>query len=121
MRQGVPMKLWRLLILICILLLIVACAALLDRPAEPPPDVQPTVTVPHEVPPRPLAGPETRIDDLDQSSLETAIERSLRYYDKTKNPSFWFGNREILVSGVEGVAGGLSRDSSGAQIRTRSK
>ena len=92
------MKLWRILILICILLLIVACAALLDRPAEPPPDVQPPVTVPHEIPPRPFVDPGMRIDDLDLSSLETAIERSLRYYDKTKNSSFWFGNREILVS-----------------------
>jgi membrane-bound lytic murein transglycosylase A len=99
--QGVPMKLWRLLILICILLLIVACAALLDRPAPPPPlpDVQPPVTVPkREVPPRPVVDPGMRIDDLDLSSLETAIERSLRYYDKTKNSSFWFGNREIPVS-----------------------
>ncbi len=96
--QDVPMKLWRLLILICILLLIVACTALLDRPAEPPPDVQPPVTVPHEVPPKPIVDPGMRIDDLDLSSLETAIERSLRYYDKIKNPSLWFGNREIPVS-----------------------
>ena len=97
------MKTWRLLTLICILLLIAACAALLERPAPPPPDVQPPVTVPRpmpdrETPSRPEADMTARIDDLDLSSLETAIERSLRYYDKTKNPSFYFGNREIPVS-----------------------
>lgn len=97
------MKTWRLLTLICILLLIAACAALLERPAPPPPDVQPPVTVPRpmpdrEIPPRPEADMTARIDDLDLSSLETAIERSLQYYDKTKNPSFYFGNREIPVS-----------------------
>jgi membrane-bound lytic murein transglycosylase A len=96
--QGVPMKLWRLLILICILLLIVACAALLDRPAEPPPDVQPPVTVPREVPPMPDADHRLRIDDLDLPSLETAIGKSLQYYDRVRNAFFSFGNREIPVS-----------------------
>jgi membrane-bound lytic murein transglycosylase A len=88
------MKMWRLLTLICILLLIVACAALLDRPAEPPPDVQPPITVP----PIPDVDTRVRIDDLDLLSLETAIERSLQYYGKIKNSSFYFGNREIPVS-----------------------
>jgi membrane-bound lytic murein transglycosylase A len=92
------MKTWQFLALICILLLIDACTAILDRPAEPPPDVKPPVTVPRMVPPRPDGDTLMRFDDLDLSSLETAIERSLRYYDKTKNSSFWFGNHEISVS-----------------------
>jgi membrane-bound lytic murein transglycosylase A len=92
------MKTWQFLTLICILLLIDACTAILDRPAEPPPGVKPPVTVPRIVPPRPDVDTLMRFDDLDLSSLETAIERSLRYYDKTKNSSFWFGNREIPVS-----------------------
>lgn len=90
-------KACRLLLLISLLLLTVACAALFERPSEPP-DVRPPVTVPPEVPPMPEKDQRLRIDDLDLPSLETAIERSLQYYNRIKHPSFYFGEREIPVS-----------------------
>lgn len=92
------MKVFRFLLLSCLLLLTVACAVLVDRPAEPPPVVRPPVTVPPEVPPMPEKDQRLRIDDLDLSSLERAIDRSLLYYSRIRKPSFYFGDREIPVS-----------------------
>lgn len=99
MNKRTPrMKAFRFSLLSCLLLLTVACAVMQERPAEPPPDVRPPVTVPREVPPMPDADQRQRIDDLDLPSLETAIERSLQYYNRVKHPSFYFGDREIPVS-----------------------
>jgi membrane-bound lytic murein transglycosylase A len=92
------MKVFRFLLLSCLLLLTVACAVLLERPPEPPPVARPPVTVPPEVPPMPEPDQRLRIDDLDLPSLETAIGKSLQYYSRVKTPTFHFGEREISVS-----------------------
>ena len=86
----------RLLALICIPLLMASCAAWMDLPK--PPLTAPRLTVDLQVPATETADMATGIDDLDLSSLETAIERSLQYYEKIKNPSFRFGDREISIA-----------------------
>jgi membrane-bound lytic murein transglycosylase A len=99
MNKRTPrMKAFRFFILSFLLLLTVACAVILERPAEPPPDVRPPVIIPRKVPPMPDADQRLRIDDLDLPSLETAIERSLQYYTRIKHSSFYFGEREIPIS-----------------------
>lgn len=99
MNRGMPRKkACRFLILICILLLTVACAVFMEKPAEPPPDVRRPVPVPRETPLLPGVDERTRIDDLDLPSLETAIARSLQYYERIRAPFLYFGNREIAVS-----------------------
>ncbi len=87
---------YRLLALIFIPLLMASCAAWMDLPK--PPLTAPLLTLDLQVPETEMAGIATGIDDLDLSSLETAIERSLQYYEKIKGPSFRFGNREISIA-----------------------
>ncbi|MBA4397066.1 MAG: transglycosylase [Syntrophus sp. (in: bacteria)] len=94
--QGVPMKRWRLLILICMLLLTVSCAAWMDRQEPPRKPPRPTADV--RFPAMETADTAGGIDDLDIPSLETAIDRSLRYYENTKESSFRFHDRVISVS-----------------------
>lgn len=86
----------RLLALICIPLLMASCAAWMGPPK--PPLTAPRLTVDLQVPATETAGMATGIDDLDLSSLETAIERSLQYYEKISAPSFRFGDREISIA-----------------------
>lgn len=87
---------YRLLALICIPLLMVSCAAWMER-QEPPPKV-PRPAADIRFPVMETADTAGGIDDLDIPSLETAIERSLQYYGKIKEPSFRFGDRVISVS-----------------------
>ena len=96
------MRLHLFLPLFCISLLIAACTAWMDRPMpSPPPPKQaaipsrPTIVPPAQTPQR--AAIMDGIDDLDMASLETAIEKSIRYYEKVKEPSIRFRNRDILV------------------------
>jgi len=110
------MRLRRFLPLLCIPLVIAACVASMDRPIPPSPVPQPSVTPPKPpaIPARPSpaaprptadrlaqpaqkAGISNSIDDLDMGSLEAAIERSLRYYEKLRDPSIRCGNRDIPV------------------------
>jgi membrane-bound lytic murein transglycosylase A len=92
------MKAFRFVLLSCLLLLTAACALLLEKPAAPPPVDRPPVIIPPEAPPMPEVDQRLRIDDLDLSSLEKAIDRSLQYYSRARNASFRFGDREIPVS-----------------------
>ena len=112
------MNFHRFLLLVNILVLMAACAVWIDRPVHPPFEtgpsatapppsvtaaVQPSATAPPprldlQVPPGPADGSPAGIDDLDLGSLETAIERSLQYYEKAKDPFFFFGNRSISIT-----------------------
>jgi membrane-bound lytic murein transglycosylase A len=104
------MNYYRFFISVCILLLMAACAAWMKTPVHPPvaapPSVtataQPSATAPlptpeRQAPPVQEAGSPACIDDLDLASLETAIERSIQYYEKVKDPYFHFGNRIISI------------------------
>lgn len=87
---------YRLLALICIPLLMVSCAAWMDRPKPPLKVPRPTADI--QLPVMETADMAGGIDDIDLPSLETAIERSLQYYEKIKAPSFRFGDRDISIS-----------------------
>ena len=96
------MNAYRLLALICIPLLAVSCTAWMEKTAPRPAAKRPQAVFPAppaERPfPAPQAGPADGIDDLDLSSLETALDRSLQYYEKVKESSFRYGNRDIKVT-----------------------
>lgn len=96
------MNAYRLLALICIPLLAVSCTAWMEKTAPRPAAKRPQAVFPAppaERPfPAPQAGPADGIDDLDLSSLETALDRSLQYYEKVKESSFRYGNRDIQVT-----------------------
>jgi membrane-bound lytic murein transglycosylase A len=87
---------YRLLALICIPLLMASCAAWMDLPKRPL--TAPLLALDLQVPETETAGMAAGIDDLDLSSLETAIEISLRYYERIKDPSVRFGDREISIA-----------------------
>lgn len=87
---------YRLSALVCILLLMASCGVWMEMP-------KPSITAQRSTGflPDPISEMEhvaTGIDDLDLSSLETAVERSLHYYEKTKETTFRFGDREITTS-----------------------
>jgi membrane-bound lytic murein transglycosylase A len=96
------MNAYRLLALICIPLLAVSCTAWMERTAPRPAAQRPQAVVPAPPVERPFpalqADPAAGIDDLDLSSLETALDRSLQYYEKIKESSFRYGNRDIQVT-----------------------
>jgi membrane-bound lytic murein transglycosylase A len=89
------MNTYRFLPLVCISLLIVSCAAWVGLPKPP---AAPGLTVDRQFPAMETADMTGGIDDLDLPSLETAIERSLQYYEKIKYPSFRLGDREISIA-----------------------
>ncbi len=102
---GVPpsRNAYRLLALICIPLLMASCGVWMGLPPKPPAAARPAAAVPGLTVDRQFPATEAvdmtgGIDDLDLSSLETAIERSLQYYEKIKGPSFRFGDREISIA-----------------------
>ena len=96
------MNAYRLLALICIPLLAVSCTAWMEKTAPRPATKRPQAVVPAPPVERPFptlqADPAAGIDDLDLSSLETALDRSLQYYEKIKESSFRYGNRDIQVA-----------------------
>jgi membrane-bound lytic murein transglycosylase A len=97
------MNFYRFFIAVCILILIAACAARIETPVHQPAATQPSATAAplpapdSQVRPGQEAGSQAPIDDLDLASLETAIGRSLQYYEKVKDQYFHFGNRIIAI------------------------
>jgi membrane-bound lytic murein transglycosylase A len=74
MNCEVSMTVRRIFLFLLILFFAGGCAAKIEKPAEKP--LPPLVLIPPEKEP-------FLLDDLDRESLDTAIERSLRYYEKT--------------------------------------
>ncbi|MFH1080305.1 MAG: MltA domain-containing protein [Pseudomonadota bacterium] len=91
-----PGNAYRLLALICITLLMSSCTAWIGMPK--PPRIVPRLTPDLHVSATEMTGTAIGIDDLDLPSLETAIERSLQYYEKIKDPSFRYGDHEIAIA-----------------------
>jgi membrane-bound lytic murein transglycosylase A len=96
------MNAYRLLALICIPLLAVSCTAWMETTAPRPAAKKSQAVVPAPPGDRPFQAPAgtpaSGIDDLDLASLETAIDRSLQYYDKIKESSLRYGDRDIPVA-----------------------
>lgn len=97
------MNSYRFFLSVWIVLLLAACTAWLEAPGHPPGAATPSATAPLPTPARPAlpvqeAGSPAGVDDLDLPSLETAIDRSLQYYERVKDPSFHFGDRVISIA-----------------------
>ena len=79
------------LFFISILLLLAGCAAKIEKPISRPP----APTAPLEL------VPEDRLpsfdDDLDQASLELAMERSLQYYDRSTTFLYRYGDKQYTA------------------------
>lgn len=98
--RKASMKIFRIFLPICLPLLLAACAAWMGAS---PPSAKKTADgagiADYRLPPfaadTDLAA---GIDDLDLASLEKAIDRSLQYYDRVREPSFRFGDRLIAVA-----------------------
>jgi membrane-bound lytic murein transglycosylase A len=94
---------YRFLALICIPLIVMSCTTWIGKTAPRTAAKIPPVTGTKAPEERPLqtmtAGRENGgIDDLDLKSLETAIDRSLQYYDKIKETSLRYGDRDIPIA-----------------------
>lgn len=80
------------------LLLLFSCAPLLEKPAVPPPVPKPAVTPAQALIPVPASDVPSLVDDLDPLSLEKAVSRSLRYFNRIKDKrTFRFGSQGYTV------------------------
>jgi len=98
---------FRLIAVLALTLLVFAgCAAVKGKPVEPPrrppPPERPVMTM-AEPPPFPAPeDPSGFLDDLDQTSLELAIGRSLQYYDSLRPGRYFrFGKEQYSLEDMK--------------------